>query len=52
MIILLAKYYSSDKIVRNEVDGAYGTYREKERYDRVLVGKPEEKRQLGRTRGK
>jgi hypothetical protein len=34
------------------VDGAFGTYGNEERCDRVLVGKPEEKRQLGRTRRK
>jgi hypothetical protein len=43
MFILLAKLYSADKIKKNEVDGACSTYWKKERCDRVLVVKPEEK---------
>jgi len=39
MIIILAEYYSGEKIQNNEVGGACGTYGEKERCDRVLVGK-------------
>ena len=39
MIMLLAEYYSGDKIEKNEVGGAGSTYGEKERCDRVLVGK-------------
>ena len=44
MIILLDKYYSGDKIGKNEVGGACGTYGKKERCDRVLVGKTLSKR--------
>jgi len=52
MIIFLAKYYSGDEIGKNEVGGACGTYGKEERCDRLLVGKSEEKRQLGRTKRK
>jgi hypothetical protein len=52
MIILLAKYYSGYKIEKNEVGGACRTFGREENCDRFLVGKPEEKRQLGRTRRK
>jgi hypothetical protein len=36
--------------VKNEMGGACGTYGERERVHRVLVGKPEGKRPLGRPR--
>jgi hypothetical protein len=39
-----SNYYSGDKIGKNEVGGACNTYGKE--------GKPEEKRQLGRTRRK
>ena len=38
------------KIEKNEMGGAYGTYGEGRGMHRVLVGKPEGKRPLGRPR--
>ena len=39
-----------DKIERNEIGKAYGAYGERRGIYRVLVGKPEGKRPLGRPR--
>jgi hypothetical protein len=43
----LTQYCSVDKIEKNEMDGVYSAYGGGER---VLVGKPERKRQLRRPR--
>ena len=47
---LFTKYCSGDKIERNEMGGASRAYGGDERLYRVLVGKPEGKRPLGRPR--
>ena len=44
------KYCASNKIKKNEMGGACGTYGEGRGVYRVLVGKPEGKRPLGRPR--
>ena len=44
------KIFSGDKIEKNEMGGACGTYGEGRGVCRVLVGKPEGKRPLGRPR--
>jgi hypothetical protein len=48
--VLITKYYSNDRVEKNEMDGACSTER-KGAY-RVLVVKRERKRQLERTRHK
>jgi hypothetical protein len=48
-LMILTKYCSSDKI-ENKMDGAYSTYEERRGVYRVLVGKYEGKRSLGRRR--
>jgi hypothetical protein len=48
--LLLTQYCSGDDIETNEVGGACSTYRESRSVHRVLVGKPERKRPLGRPR--
>jgi hypothetical protein len=47
---LLIKYYSGDQIKKNETDGACGTTGDRRDAYRVLVGKIEGKRPLGRPR--
>jgi hypothetical protein len=47
---LLTQYCSGDKIQKNEKGGARSTYGERRGVYRVLVVKPEGKRQLGRPR--
>jgi hypothetical protein len=42
--------YLADQSKEEEIDGACGSYREKGNTYRVLVEKPEGKRQLGRPR--
>jgi hypothetical protein len=46
--VLLAQYYAGDKIENNEMDWSCGSYGGGEGAYRVLVGKPEGKRPLGR----
>jgi hypothetical protein len=46
----LPKYRPGDKIEKNEMTGACSTYGEGRCVYRVLVGKPEGKRPLGRPR--
>jgi hypothetical protein len=41
-MIHLTKYFSGDKIEKNEMGGACSTYGERSGIYRVLVGKPEE----------
>ena len=48
--VLLTKYYSRYKIKKNEMGVACCTYGENRGVYRVLVGRPEEKMQLGRAR--
>jgi hypothetical protein len=53
ILILLAphtKYYSSDQIEKKDMGGACSTTGERRGLYRVLMGKPEEKRPLGRLR--
>jgi hypothetical protein len=47
---LLTQYRAGDKIEKNELGGACSTFGEGRGMYRVLVGKPEGKRPLGRTR--
>jgi hypothetical protein len=49
-IYLLTHYCSGDKIENNEMDGACSSDGEGRGVYRVLVGKPEGKRPLGRPR--
>jgi len=46
----ITKYFLDDQIEKNEMGGACGMYGEGRGIYRVLVGKPEGKRQLGRPR--
>jgi hypothetical protein len=48
--VLLTEYCSGDKIERNWMGGACSTYGERRGVNKVLVGKPEGKRSLGRPR--
>jgi len=48
--VLLTQYGAGDKIEKNEMDLACGAYGRGEGVYRVLVGKPEGKRSLGRPR--
>jgi hypothetical protein len=48
--VLLARYSSGDKIEKNERAGHVARMGERRGIYRVLVGKPEGKRPLGRTR--
>jgi hypothetical protein len=48
--IFLTKYYSGDQIKKAEMGRSYSTCRESRGAYRVLVGKPEERRPLGRLR--
>ena len=47
---MLTKYCSDDKIEKNEMGGACSTCGAEKRLYRILVGKPEGKRPLERTR--
>ena len=47
---LLTQYCSGDKIKKNEIGGACSAYGERKGVYRVLVGKPERKKPLGRPR--
>jgi len=48
--VLLTKYYSGYQIEKNAMGGAHSNYGERRRVYRGLVGKPEGKRPLGRSR--
>jgi len=48
--VLLAQYCAGDKIEKNEMGGACSAYGGMRDVCRVLVGKTEGKRHLGRTR--
>jgi hypothetical protein len=48
--VLLTHYFASDKIEKNEMGGACSVYGEGRGLCRVLMGKPEGKRPLGRPR--
>jgi hypothetical protein len=50
--MLLTKYYSGDKIEKNEMGGACSTYGKERCVYRVLMGNPEGKRLLARPRRK
>jgi hypothetical protein len=50
MICILNKYYSGDQIKKNQRGGACSTYGDTRGAYRVLVGRPEGKRPLGRPR--
>ena len=46
----MTQYYSGDKIEKNEIGRACSAYGERRGVYRILVGKPEVKRLLGRPR--
>jgi predicted transcriptional regulator len=48
--IILTKYYSSNQIEKNEKGGIVAIIGERRVVNRILVGKREGKRQLGRHR--
>jgi hypothetical protein len=48
--VLITKYYSGNQIEKNEMGGACRTYGEKSGACRILVGRPEGRRPLGRPR--
>ena len=50
MICTPHPYYSGDQIEKNEMGGACSAYGDRRGVYRVLVGKPEGKRPLGRLR--
>jgi hypothetical protein len=50
--VLLTQYFAGDKIEKNEMSWACGSYGGGEGAYRVLVGKPEGKRPLGRPRSR
>ena len=50
MLLFLIKYHSADQVKTTEIGGAYSTYVESRGAYRVLLGKPEERRPLGRPR--
>jgi len=50
MLYSSPKYYWGDHIQKNVMDGASSTYGERRGSHRVLIGKPEGKRPLGRPR--
>jgi hypothetical protein len=50
MICTAQQYYSGNQIKKNEMDWVCSTYVERRGVCRVLVGKPEGKRPLGRPR--
>jgi hypothetical protein len=47
--VLITKYYLANQI-KNEMGGACSTYGEKRDAYRILVGRPDRRRQLGRPR--
>jgi len=49
-LVLLTKNYSGDQVKKVEIGGAFSTYGERKGVYRVSVGKPEEKRPLGRPK--
>jgi hypothetical protein len=49
-LVLFAKYNQNDQVKEDEMGGACSTNGEKTNACRILVGKPEGKRQLGRPR--
>jgi hypothetical protein len=49
-VVLIAKYHSGHQIKKNEVGGACSTYGEGRGAYRILVGRPEGRRSLGRPR--
>jgi hypothetical protein len=48
--LLPTKYHSDDKVKKIEMDRTCSTYGDRKRAYRVLVGKPEGRRPLGRPR--
>jgi hypothetical protein len=48
--VLLSKYYLGNKIKKNEMGETYGTYGDRRGVYRVLVGRSEGKRQLGKPK--
>jgi hypothetical protein len=48
IICILAKYYSCDQIENYEIGGTFGRYGGKRGVYRVLVGRPDGQRPLGR----
>jgi hypothetical protein len=48
--VLLTKYYSGDKIEKNEMDWACSTYRGQDRCIQEFGGKPEGKMPLGKPK--
>jgi len=48
--MLLTKYYSGNKIKKNEMGETYGTYGDRRGAYWMLVGRLERKRPLGRPR--
>ena len=49
---MLTKYHSGDQMKNNEMGGECGTYGSRRVAYTVLVGRHEEKRPLGRPRGR
>ena len=50
IISILTQYFAGDKIEKNEMGGACGTYERRGDVNKILVGKPEGKGPLGRPR--
>ena len=50
--MLLTQYFSGDQMEKNGIGGGCSTYGERRGLCRVLVGKPEGKRPLGRPKGR
>jgi len=48
--VLLTKYHLGDQMEKNEIGRAYNMHGERRSVYRVLVGKPEGRRSLGRPR--
>ena len=49
-IVLRTKYYSVDQVDKNDLGVAFSMYEERRYVERVVVGKPEVRRPLGRPR--
>jgi hypothetical protein len=47
---MLSKYYLGDQVEKNEMGRAYSTYGGERGASRILVGKPDGRRPLGRSR--